>query len=500
LVRASALQAEGPRFEPATAHHASRRDHRSKRQNSNPKALGGNAGTLGDEDNESRARMGKFTLTGLAWQQRRLCLFSIAPIWASGFRRNSSIVCGVLACCLTVNVNADADLTPQQKDFSAKVLTQCDRDTYYFGPHEVSPLACTATGRLISNCVELIGYRGLKFLQPLAVPLTHLDVQLHVQQKLLFLIDYGSYRTRMRADYRSNYASTRTESAWDSSWSEPISNITPSMSAEVQDAQADRRLPPGAKAFGVMIQKDGQWMFVPGPDFPVETSLFQAFKRVGVSGGPAADSLSELDRTPGPLSVLSPVPQLLAKMRFIERIESEKPKSCAALFPREWPAHLPPLFAPGTPLTSWAKAMQDPPRFAGTTEQFVTAFPRFLEQAAQTAGFDAQAYKKESAFVMDSVRSCAQITPAMAAQATRGGPPGYGQVVTRTLGEQYAVCQSGGSSGWNAQYPDTQIVFQLDSGGGKYWQEGKGFKVFVYFVRAKQGAYPIVSAAIPGPQ
>jgi len=40
----------------------------------------------------------------------------------------------------------------------------------------------------------------------------------------------------------------------------------------------------------------------------------------------------------------------------------------------------------------------------------------------------------------------------------------------------------------------------LDSAGGKNWQEGKGFKVFVYLVRAKQGAYPIVSATIPGSQ
>ncbi len=151
-------------------------------------------------------------------------------------------------------------------------------------------------------------------------------------------------------------------------------------------------------------------------------------------------------------------------------------------------------------LSGWAKAMVNPPRFAGTADQFAASLPDLLRKAASEAGFDAQAFAKESAFVVDSVRACAQITPAMATQATWRGPTGRGPgiVDVRMLGKQYAACQNGGSTESNVQYPDTAIIFQVDSRGGQNWVQGKGFRVFAFF-HNEQGSYPIVSATIPSP-
>jgi hypothetical protein len=416
--------------------------------------------------------------------------------------RKVSLICGVLACCLAANAQSDDTEVEQQRDaFIAKVFTKCSDSVYYFGPREVNHLACVATGRNVTDCAELIEYKDLKF-RTRELRLSHTDVLAQIEKKLLLLVNFVYSRSRMRVTY-STYFNSPTGSPdhrswapeWDP-WEKPILNVMPSMSEEVVENQGTVRLPRGTKAFGILIKKRGQWTFAPGPDFPLQPSLSQVTRRVGLDGGPVADQAVEPLRGPGPTVVLSPISELMAKAGIIEKIESQKPRSCTILFPKEWPGQLSPLVAPETPMTSWAKAMLNPPRFAGTTEQFIAAFPGFLRQAAQEVGFDAQAYQKESAFVMDSVRSCAEITPAMAAQVTTR----FGQVVTRTLGEKYAVCQFGGSTGRNAQYPDTQIVLQVNSGAGKNWQEGTGFTAFVFFVRAKQGNCPIVSATITGPQ
>jgi hypothetical protein len=83
----------------------------------------------------------------------------------------------------------------------------------------------------------------------------------------------------------------------------------------------------------------------------------------------------------------------------------------------------------------------------------------------------------------------------LAAQAVKFGLPNM-----RTLGQQYAVCDNGGSVGMNAKYPDTMIGFQVHAAGGRNWLEGKGFNIFVTFTDTKQGSYPIVYAAILGPR
>jgi hypothetical protein len=202
--------------------------------------------------------------------------------------------------------------------------------------------------------------------------------------------------------------------------------------------------------------------------------------------------LVELPVNDGTVSVVPLPTQEPSFKKFEARCAAEfarlAPPAPAAAPPP--PKPLPSLFKPGTTAaTPWGNAMMHPPQFAGSAEEFAAALPGFLQKAAQAAGFDAPAYEKESAFVIDYVRTCAQITPEMAAQATW-----HGQVVTRNIGPQYAICQSGASPGMNAKYPDTQILLQCYAN----WLRGKGFTVFVIF-RAKE-AYPIVSATITGPR
>lgn len=180
--------------------------------------------------------------------------------------------------------------------------------------------------------------------------------------------------------------------------------------------------------------------------------------------------------------------------KFLARCDADFAKLAPPPAAPAPPKPRPTLVPAGVTVTGWTKAMLSPPKFAGSAGQFATAFPGFLQQAAAAAGFDAKAFEKESAFVVDSIRTCAQITPAMAAQAT-SPMPGH-RVVTRTLGQQYVVCQAGGGTEANAQYPDTRIAMQLDSGGGENYKLGKGFTVFVFFVKTGQGSYPIVSATI----
>jgi hypothetical protein len=72
-------------------------------------------------------------------------------------------------------------------------------------------------------------------------------------------------------------------------------------------------------------------------------------------------------------------------------------------------------------------------------------------------------------------------------------------VVTRMLGQQYAIYQTGGGSEANAKYPDTRIAVQVNSKSGENWKLGKGFSVLVFFSREKEGGYPIIFGTIPGP-
>jgi len=433
--------------------------------------------------------------------------------------RALGILCGVLTCCLKAGAQSDANEVERQRDaFIGKVFTKCSDDVDYFGPHEVDHVACVGPGRTVTSCAELIEYKNLKFPQVLktverpgasrvAVPsnpagtvelaLTKADTLAQVERKVLLLINYESARSRMRVTYTTNSASRSVSPdhrswapEWDE-WEKPIQNAVPSMSAEVVESQGSVRLPSGTKAFGVMIKRRGLWSFAPGPDFPLQVSLSQITRRIGLDGGQAADQATEPLRGLGAAVILAPIAELLARSGIVERIASQKPRSCTALFPKDWPGKLPPLVAPGTPMTAWAKEMLNPPKFSGTPEQFVAAFPGLLSQAAQAAGFDAQAYQKESAFVTDSVRACAGITPEMAAKATR-----YGQVVMANIGEKYKVCQSGGSTPQNTEHPDTQIVVQVSTRPGRSFQDGTGFTVLVFYMREKQGNYPIVSATI----
>ena len=77
------------------------------------------------------------------------------------------------------------------------------------------------------------------------------------------------------------------------------------------------------------------------------------------------------------------------------------------------------------------------PQFMGTADEFAAALPGFMQRVVMAAGLDPQKYEKESAYVINAARTCAQITPQMAASVTsQGRPPAH----LDKLGEQYKVC------------------------------------------------------------
>ena len=442
-------------------------------------------------------------------------------------RYRLALVCFLLTGAVAAKAQNDASEIERERDaFLAQVLTKCSESTYYFGPHKVNELSCTAPGRTITDCAELIEYKDFELAKTVTIEhrrsstpqtldppgtyrlsLLNTDRLANVQEKVVVLIEYSSSRSRMRVTYTSNFTARSVSPdhrswapEWDP-WGEPIANITPSLLADPGDSQDQGmvELPPGTKALGIMIKKgDGQWVFAPGPDFPFQISMAQVGKRVGLDTGSLGDQAEELRRPLGPLVIISPLTQLFAQAKLIEAIAARKPKACWEISPKEWPRALqpPPLVRPGTPISPSADAMLHPPKFSGTVDQFADAFPSFLKKAGEAGGFDAQAYQKEVALVINTVRTCDEITPAMVAKVTKPGPPYFGQLATRNIGAKYAVCQSGTSAQANAEHPDTQIPVQIDSHNSESWKKGTNFTVFAFLVRAKQGNYPIVSATI----
>jgi len=209
--------------------------------------------------------------------------------------------------------------------------------------------------------------------------------------------------------------------------------------------------------------------------------------------------LVELPLNNGDTSIVSLDVQQPSFRRFVARCGGDLARATPPPPPPPPPKPRPSMFAPGVTPGPWAQAMLNPPNFAGSVDQFAAALPGFLQKAAQAAGYDAQAFSKESASVVDAVRTCATITPAMATRATRNGPLGQGMIVMRDLGQQYTICQSGTGFGPNAQYPDTSLVVQINSSQGQTFREGKGFTAFVMFGKTGKGAYPVISATISGP-
>ena len=152
--------------------------------------------------------------------------------------------------------------------------------------------------------------------------------------------------------------------------------------------------------------------------------------------------------------------------------------------------------------------------FQGSLEEFVAAFPRFVQKAASAAGLNPQSYEKETAYVIEAVRTCAGITAEMGLRATM--PSRIEDV--RRLGPQYGPCQnmitpvSDAVKQWNR---DTErgMVASISPRGGRGWQDRRSISVVVQFtsikgdppLRGANGlaalfdAYGVVSAMIPNP-
>jgi len=140
--------------------------------------------------------------------------------------------------------------------------------------------------------------------------------------------------------------------------------------------------------------------------------------------------------------------------------------------------------------------------YRGSVEGFVAAFPEFLQRAASVAGVANGDFSKETAFIIDAVRTCGQITPEMATSvfAVKGTvwrkPDGVEEL--EKLGPQYEVCNSRNGVGVSSRV--TGVPEEMSRGigltihplgsynmsnGVARWAEGKGFTVQVFFGQMK---------------
>ena len=346
-------------------------------------------------------------------------------------RRVAFICCFVLACGLTLNAqNNESEVARARDEFLSKVFTTCGQGTAYLGPHELYKVACTipnptngvATAREVKDCAELIEYKDLKpaprvtvverpgaagvpkALHPegtLELALLPTDRVAAVDKRILLLISYTSSRSQMKiisAPFNDSAGRTQQFDAW----GQPAPNVMPSTVVRLGDNQVAYQLPPGTMAFGLMTRKSGQWIFAPGPDFPAQPSPAQVLKRVGLDGGPVADAVGERMRALGPAVMVTPINELLAGTRVIQKIASEKPASCKALaqegwgVPREGPLSAPPLVRPGTVLPPAAAAMVNPPKFSGTADQFTPRSPVFSSGRPPRPGWTRRLSRKRA--------------------------------------------------------------------------------------------------------
>ncbi len=73
--------------------------------------------------------------------------------------------------------------------------------------------------------------------------------------------------------------------------------------------------------------------------------------------------------------------------------------------------------------------------YAGTVEGFATELPGFIQRATNAIGLRPEDYAKETAFIIEAVRTCARVTPQMYTNLGRRGRLDFSQ-----LGAEYTVC------------------------------------------------------------
>ena len=123
-------------------------------------------------------------------------------------------------------------------------------------------------------------------------------------------------------------------------------------------------------------------------------------------------------------------------------------------------------------------------QFEGTAEQFAAVFPELLRKAALANGLAPETFDGEKAYIIDLVRTCAQVTPAMVQSVTDA----QDRVLLNRLGSgQYKRCNWTFSDvtpyvrTWDKQ-KERGIYIMGPRPAGR-WPDGHGFTVKILFTR-----------------
>jgi hypothetical protein len=202
------------------------------------------------------------------------------------------------------------------------------------------------------------------------------------------------------------------------------------------DNESNYGLPLGTKAFGLMTKENGQWTVAPGPDFPSPPSLTQILGRVGVHWGPMADALAEQTRILGPAAIMSPIPELMAEARVIQKIASEKPTSCDVIADGTFTPHPVPRSIPNAaPNGGRSGILRPEDTFTGTLAEFTAALRAFVARASAANGLDPHLLDLSMKYVVQVPQACAALTPQVLSSITVDGRTAFDK-----LGKQYLPC------------------------------------------------------------
>lgn len=152
-------------------------------------------------------------------------------------------------------------------------------------------------------------------------------------------------------------------------------------------------------------------------------------------------------------------------------------------------------------------------QFAGTADQFATEFPERLRQAATAAGLNAASFAKAAAIVVETVKTCARITPAMAQSVAGKGPRGLdagdqldgGKYTHCFVGEGVRLFSTAGDAPPAAGERGLTLIIDPPGGFPGGWVKGNSFGVDVFFPPANsanpylltaQGVETIVRARV----
>jgi hypothetical protein len=141
------------------------------------------------------------------------------------------------------------------------------------------------------------------------------------------------------------------------------------------------------------------------------------------------------------------------------------------------------LFVPLTSVSIEAR------QYIGSADGFIAALPGLFQNAATKSHIAKRDFRPEIEYLSRAVRICSQITPAMAKSAVVVSPnfavpANQLPEDPRELGDEFNVCSSGfhqiPTSGTINPQKDRTLYFSMGPR-GRYWRDGKGLKVEVFF-------------------